>query len=88
MKLVIRNYVVICEIYQRGKHQAISPIGLLQPLPILDEVWKDISMDFIGRLPQTKKGDTILVMLDRLTKYSHFIPFSHPYCKSGGQCLC
>lgn len=29
--------------------------------------------------PHTKKTDTILVIADQLSKYSHFLPFSHPY---------
>ncbi|XP_044476613.1 uncharacterized protein LOC123204119 [Mangifera indica] len=79
MKKCIRDFVAHCEICQRNKYQAMSPAGLLQPLPIPDKVWEDISMDFIGGLPRTKKGDTILVVVDRLTKYSHFLVLSHPY---------
>ena len=36
-------------------------------------------MDFIGGLPKAQGLDTILVVVDRLTKYSHFIALSHPY---------
>lgn len=53
-------------------------IGLLQLLPVPDKVWEDISMDFIAGLHCTKKGDTILVVFDWLSKYSHFMPLLHP----------
>lgn len=36
-------------------------------------------MDFIGGFPKTMGVDTILVVVDKLTKYAHFIAISHPY---------
>lgn len=35
-------------------------------------------MDFISRLPKSQTYDTVMVV-DRLTKYSYFIPLSHPF---------
>jgi len=52
---------------------------LLQPQPILTNVWSDISMDFMGCLPNVKQLDTIFVMVDRMTKYVHFYAFAHPF---------
>lgn len=49
--------------------------GLLQPLPIPDQILRCISMDFREVNPR----DVILVVIDRLTKYAHFMaPFSAP----------
>ena len=57
----------------------MTPVGLLQPLPIPSQVWEELFMDFIRGLPKAQGMDTILVVVDRLTKYSYFIGFSHPY---------
>jgi transposase InsO family protein len=36
-------------------------------------------MDFVEGLPKSKNKDTILVVIDKFTKYAHFLPLSHPY---------
>jgi hypothetical protein len=45
--------------------------------------WQLITMDFIEALPKSEGKDTILVVVDKLTKYSHFIPLSHPFTTKG-----
>ena len=47
---------------------------MLQPKEVPDQPWKLIEMDFIMDLPISDGYDTILVIIDRLTKMSHFIP--------------
>jgi hypothetical protein len=81
MKSSIQEFVRRCDICQRQKYMATSPGGLLQPLPVPNQVWEDISMDFITGLPKSRGYEAILVVVDRFSKYVHFIPLKHPlYC--------
>ena len=79
MKRSIQQHIQACDTCNRNKYQSLSPGGLLQPLPIPSQVWEDLSMDFIEGLPRHQGLDTILVVVDRFTKYSHFIALAHPF---------
>jgi hypothetical protein len=80
MKREIAEYVARCDSCQRIKAEHQRPAGLLQPLQIQRWKWDEIGMDFIVDLPRTRAGyDSIWVVLDRLTKATHFIPVKTTY---------
>jgi hypothetical protein len=79
MEADVQAFVSSCDVCQRNKHEARYPTGLLQPLPIPTQVWEDISLDFINGLPMSAGKNSILVVVDRLTKYGHFFALGHPY---------
>jgi len=82
MRTDIKKFVRKCEICQVNKHETVDPAGLLQPLPIPSHIWADISMDFIEGFPPSHGYTVILVVIDKFSKYGHFLPLSHPYTAS------
>jgi len=75
MKKEITEFVYACLVCQKSKIEHQKPSCLMQPLFVPEWKWDSISMDFIGALRKTVKGfDSILVIVDRLTKSAHFVP--------------
>ncbi|KAJ9557239.1 hypothetical protein OSB04_011853 [Centaurea solstitialis] len=80
MKRDIATYVSKCLTCAKVKAEHQRPSGLLQQPEIPEWKWEQISMDFVTKLPKTKKGhDTIWVIVDRLTKSAHFLPIKETY---------
>ncbi|KAF7149817.1 hypothetical protein RHSIM_Rhsim02G0207800 [Rhododendron simsii] len=75
----VQRIVSECDVCQRFKGENVHVPGMLQPLPIPKRLWSDISMDFMERLPKSHGNTTIFVVVDRLTKYAHFMALRHPY---------
>ncbi|XP_068639349.1 uncharacterized protein [Aristolochia californica] len=79
MKPSIATYVGDCQVCQYNKAEHLSPAGLLQPLALPNQVWADISMDFVEGLPLSSDKSVLFVVVDIFSKYIHFIPLAHPY---------
>ena len=75
----VHQFIRRCVICQSCKPDSSAYPGLLQPLYIPDEVWLDISMDFIEGLPKSCGKEVILVVIDRFSKAAHFVALSYPY---------
>ncbi|SOV01247.1 uncharacterized protein UDID_17609 [Ustilago sp. UG-2017a] len=70
----IADYVASCPVCVRYKAPRHRPYGLLQPLATPDRPWGSISIDFIEGLPPSRNYDSILVIVDRLTKFAILAP--------------
>lgn len=72
-----------CDTCQWYKIKNLAPIKLMYPHPIPSQIWKDISIDFIKGLSLWSDKTTIIVVVDKLSKYAYFLHFSHPYMTIG-----
>nr|GEV87836.1 reverse transcriptase domain-containing protein [Tanacetum cinerariifolium] len=71
----IVTYVSKCLTCAKVKAKCQKPSGLLVQHVIPVWKWENITMDFITKLPKTSTGqDIIWVIVDRLTKFAHFLP--------------
>ncbi|KAL0311786.1 UNVERIFIED_CONTAM: Transposon Tf2-11 polyprotein [Sesamum radiatum] len=69
----VETYVRTCLICQQDKADHQKKAGLLQPLPISTRPWESVSMDYISGLPKVGDLGSIIVVVDRLSKYATFI---------------
>ena len=58
---------------------------MLQPIPIPSQPFEVVAMDFIPELPECKGYDNVLVIVDKLTKYTIRHIHSHYYCYDTGK---
>jgi hypothetical protein len=75
MKKEVANYISICLECQKVKTEHRHPTRLLQPLSIPEWKWEVVIVYFITKRPRTvKRNDSIMVVVDKLSKTMHFIP--------------
>ncbi|KAH0705892.1 hypothetical protein KY285_010419 [Solanum tuberosum] len=75
MKKGIAEFVAKCPNCQQVKVEHQRPGGMAQNIELLEWKWEMINMDFITGLPRSRRQhDSIWVIVDRMTKTSHFFP--------------
>jgi len=79
MKQTIKTFVAACSACHQAKPDRACYLGLLSPLLVPVEAWQMVSMDFIDGLPTSRHANYIMVVVDKLSKFAHFIPLHHPY---------
>lgn len=74
MKKDVLRFCEMCDVCQKTKHANFKKFGKLIPNPIPRRPYASISLDLISGLPMMDDGhNTILVIVDRLTKHAQFI---------------
>ncbi|GJW38876.1 putative reverse transcriptase domain-containing protein [Tanacetum coccineum] len=80
MKRDIAEYVSKCLTCSKIKAEHQKPSGLLQQPEIPEWKWEKIIMDLVTKFPRSSSGyDAIWVIVDRLTKSTHFLPIREDY---------
>lgn len=79
MNQQVQQYVQECEICQRAKPERARYPGLLVPLPVPSQFWQVITMDFAEGLPKSGRFNCVMVVVDKLSRYAHFIGLCHPF---------
>ena len=76
MRVHFNSFINNCYTCRRGKAPREKKYRLLEPLSIPEQRWKDITMDFVTRFPELKKGNNaILTITYRLLKDRYFIVY-------------
>ena len=71
----MQAYVKSCHVCKVDKTERKKEAGLLlQPLPIPNRPWQCLSMDFISGFLKVEGFGSILVVVDKFSKYVVFIP--------------
>jgi hypothetical protein len=80
MKKEVVDFIVRCIECQKVKAEHKHPASLLQHFLIPEWKWEVITMDFITKFPRTsKQHDSIMVVVDKVTKATHFVPVNSTY---------
>jgi len=74
IRTYVKDYVKSCMTCAQAKVPCHQPYGMLKQLPVPNQPWNSISMDFIEQLPSSSGFTAILVVIDQLSKQAIFIP--------------
>ena len=81
----METYIKNCVLCQQNKSAKHARYGQIKFAPVPTLPWYDVTMDFVVKLPKSKNPttqeiyDSIMVMVDKLTKYALMIPFKKNY---------
>ena len=81
MRKKVKETVLGCDTCIRNKVAHHAPYGFLKSADTPSQPWKSIALDFVVKLPLSKdhwtgvEYDSILVIMDRLTKYAYMVPY-------------
>jgi transposase InsO family protein len=78
----VMRHIKECTTCQQNKDEQTHPTGLLHPLPFLERKWESVSIDFITGIPKAHGKDCIFVVVDCLTKFTHFFSISMDFSTS------
>jgi transposase InsO family protein len=79
----ITKYIRSCTACAQNKVEQKLPSGLMGDRPEISEPWQTISLDYIGPLPRSKKGNThVLVVTDYFSKFVVLFPCRSAKAKS------
>jgi len=74
MSRYIGQYVSTCDLCLRTKPIRQALVGELHPLWILDSRWDMLSVDFVVELPLSSRHNTVMTVVDSVSKQAYFIP--------------
>ena len=70
----VGHYVQSCPVCQLMKSDHKKKVGLLQPIPLLERKWQQMTTNLVIDLPESEGMTAIAIFVDRLTKIVHFVP--------------
>uniref|UniRef100_A0AAQ4QYC0 Gypsy retrotransposon integrase-like protein 1 n=1 Tax=Gasterosteus aculeatus aculeatus TaxID=481459 RepID=A0AAQ4QYC0_GASAC len=70
----VRMYVAACPVCAQNKGSNRPSVGLLRPLPIPHRPWSHLAVDFVTGLPPSGGNTVVLTIVDRFSKFAHFLP--------------
>jgi len=73
MSRYISQYISTCDLCLWTKPWQHSPVGELQPLSVPDAQWDMLSVDFVVKLPKFSGYDTVMTIVDSISKRVHFV---------------
>ncbi|XP_077961190.1 uncharacterized protein LOC144410185 [Gasterosteus aculeatus] len=69
-----KGYVAACQVCAQNKVSNRPSVGFLRPLPIPRRPWSHLALDFVTGLPPSEGNTVVLTVVDRFSKYAHFVP--------------